>query len=293
MPNHHAQLSAGKKNDKEQVREAQRLLNDKFGAGLAVDGIFGPKTHAAVKNYQSANNLQVDGIIGPKTWASLLAGQDSREESDEPAISDTVTAAEKAYIDHAATAPRDFSFAGQGLLDQAKADYLNREAFSYDPTGDALYGQYRDQYIAGGQRAMEDTMGRAAALTGGYGNSYAQTVGQQTYQNYMQQLGDMVPELYQLAFEKYQKAGQELKDRYSLLQGQRDTAYGEYQDRLSRYDSEQADLYGKYQDALSRQQDAYDNLAKLISYGYNPTDRDLKNAGMTRGQANAIASNQN
>lgn len=293
MPNNHAQLSAGKTNDKEQVRKAQRLLNEKFGAGLAVDGIFGPKTHAAVKGYQSANNLQVDGIVGPKTWASLLAGQDSREEKDAPVVSDGVATAEKAYTDHAATAPGDFSFAGQALLDQAKADYLNREAFSYDPTVDGLYGQYRDQHIAGGQRAMEDTMGKAAALTGGYGNSYAQTVGQQAYQNYMQQLGEMVPELYQLAYEKYQRAGQDLQDRYNLLQGQRDAAYSDYQKQLSQYNSQQKDLYGKYQDALSQQQAAYGNLVKLISYGYNPTEQDLKNAGMTRRQANAIASNQN
>ena len=72
MPNNHAQLSAGKTNDKEQVRKAQRLLNEKFDAGLAVDGIFGPKTYAAVKGYQSANNLQVDGIVGPATLAKLI-----------------------------------------------------------------------------------------------------------------------------------------------------------------------------------------------------------------------------
>jgi peptidoglycan hydrolase-like protein with peptidoglycan-binding domain len=38
---------------------------------LAVDGIFGPKTRNAVKDYQNAHSLVVDGIVGPKTWHSL------------------------------------------------------------------------------------------------------------------------------------------------------------------------------------------------------------------------------
>ena len=57
----------------------------------------------------------------------------------------------------------------------------NREKFSYDINGDALYQQYKDQYVNLGQMAMKDTMGQAAALTGGYGSSYGQAVGQQQY----------------------------------------------------------------------------------------------------------------
>ena len=36
-----------------------------------LDGIFGPLTEAAVKNYQGDYGLQVDGIVGPKTWCAL------------------------------------------------------------------------------------------------------------------------------------------------------------------------------------------------------------------------------
>lgn len=49
------------------VKELQRLLG-----GIAVDGIFGPKTEAAVKAYQRQYKLVIDGIVGPKTWAALL-----------------------------------------------------------------------------------------------------------------------------------------------------------------------------------------------------------------------------
>ena len=54
------------------VRQIQTCLNNLINSGLAVDGIFGPLTHAAVVNYQRANGLAPDGIVGPLTWANLM-----------------------------------------------------------------------------------------------------------------------------------------------------------------------------------------------------------------------------
>ena len=100
---------------------------------------------------------------------------------------------------------------------QAALDaYKNRGKFSYDLNGDALYKQYKDQYVNQGKQAMMDAMGQASAMTGGYGNSYAQTVGQQTYQGYLQGLNDKIPELYQLAYDRHEQEGQDLLTRYGL-----------------------------------------------------------------------------
>lgn len=93
---------------------------------------------------------------------------------------------------------------------------LNRESFSYDTETDPLYKLYREQYINQGRLAMQDTMGQAAALTGGYGSSYSQAVGQQQYDAYLQKLNSVVPELYQLAYSRYQDEGDELKDQYNI-----------------------------------------------------------------------------
>ena len=102
-------------------------------------------------------------------------------------------------------------------LDDVTDKILNREKFSHNLNGDAFYNQYKDRFVQQGKMAMMDTMGQAAALTGGYGSSYAQQVGQQAYQGYLQGMNDMIPELYQLALDSYDREGAALTDKYNLL----------------------------------------------------------------------------
>jgi|GEM_PF-2890588 len=53
------------------VSELQVELNQLgYNAG-AVDGVYGPKTEAAVKKFQADNGLVVDAVVGPKTWSVL------------------------------------------------------------------------------------------------------------------------------------------------------------------------------------------------------------------------------
>lgn len=210
--------------------------------------------------------------------------------------------------------------------DQLKSLYdqiVNREKFSYDVNADALYQQYKDQYVTQGKMAMMDTMGQAAALTGGYGNSYAQNVGQQAYQGYLQQLNEVVPELYGMALDQYNQEGDAMMEQYAMLGDLQDTEYGRYQDALDRYwqdvsyqqqladdaydqgyenwynayqmgiDAENTAYereYQKEQDAYNRKQDSYEKLVSLItSTGYSPSAAELEAAGMSSAQAKSYA----
>jgi hypothetical protein len=56
-------------NPKDSVKELQRGLGIK---GNKVDGVFGPMTEAAVRQFQRTHGLVPDGIVGPKTWKKLL-----------------------------------------------------------------------------------------------------------------------------------------------------------------------------------------------------------------------------
>lgn len=240
------------------VTELQKLLNQN-GYTLDTDGIFGSNTLAAVKDYQQKNNLSVDGIVGSNTWGALTKANTSDTNTDtstegsapeiDPSLytpSDTVTQAETLLNQHLANKPGAYQSPWQDQLNDLYERISNREDFSYDLNGDLLYQQYKDQYATQGNMAMMDTMGQAAALTGGYGNSYAQSVGQQTYQGYLQQLNDRIPELYQLALSQYNAEGDEMYNQFALMSGLEEQEYGRYRDSVSDFYTELARLTDAY-----------------------------------------------
>lgn len=138
-------------------------------------------------------------------------------------------------------------------IDDLLEAVMSREKFSYDLDSDPLYDQYRKQAVREGDRAMRDAMGNAAALTGGYGSSYATTAGSQAYDYYLSQLNDRIPELERLAYSKYLQEGQDLYDQLAALQGMEDRAYDRYLGELDAWESDRAFDYGVWSDALDQQ----------------------------------------
>ena len=251
------------------VSELQELLNSVGDYNLAVDGSYGAKTLAAVKDYQAKNNLKVDGIVGTNTWGSLTSNASKSNANNTTTPTTTNTGSGNTFTTPAGNTYESFSYddftydpyqqsdivtqawdtVGQlqanapgAWSDPYKEQYMgylnqyeNRDPFSYDFNSDALYQQYKDQYIQQGQMAMMDTMGQAAAMTGGYGNSYAQTVGQQAYNQQLNQLNAIMPELYDRAYGIYQQEGQDLLNMYNAYLGLSNQSYNQYLGEVDNY----------------------------------------------------------
>lgn len=191
--------------------------------------------------------------------------------------------------------------------DQLKSLYdqiVNREKFRYNASEDPMWQNYLDQYTTKGKMAMMDTMGQAASLTGGYGSSYGQQVGQQTYQGYLQEANQAIPEFYGMALDAYTREGDAMNQQYGMLGDLRADEYSKYMDAVNQYwqdvnyqqglvDTAYERGYNEYiqsqQMGYDRQQDAYDKLSSLIAAGYSPTADELAAAGMTKAQADALA----
>lgn len=159
--------------------------------------------------------------------------------------------------------PGSYESQWDGELTELYNRIANRKPFSYDLGTDPVYQQYREQYQRQGRLAMQDTMGQAAALTGGYGSTYGEQVGQQAYNAYLQNLNDIVPDLYNAAYNRYRDEGTDLYNQYGLLSDRENQAYNRYRDTVNDYYSDLSDARSAYDSAYSRD---YNQWSDQLSY---------------------------
>lgn len=183
----------------------------------------------------------------------------------------------------------DYTSSYDAQIRELYGKIVNRPQFTYSPENDPVYGAYRERYVREGQYAMRDTMGQAASLTGGYGSSYAQAVGQQQYDAYLQKLGDALPQLYAQAYERYRAQGEQLNDRLDAAGKLAEAEYGRQRDKAA--DAKFAMQMQNEQETqrYDRQQSAYKNLYDIIlKTGYEPAEQELAEGGMSQAQAEAL-----
>ncbi len=157
-------------------------------------------------------------------------------------------------------------------IQQMIDDIMGRKAFTYDPAADPLYRQYADQYQRKGQLAMRDAMAQSAALTGGYGNSYAAQAGQQGYQRYLEEMNNIIPQLQEAAYRMYQDEGDTLRTNLGMLQSADQTDYGrhrdtvsDWQDELKYYSDKLADMSDREYQRFMQDTDAWESDRKYWS----------------------------
>ena len=278
----HTTLYQGITGQNVSVKQLQKALIDKgYGSLLGksgADGKFGSNTAAAVRKYQMDNNLSDDsyGTAGNQTWASLLGESYTKAKSAAESLVD-IDATKPAYADSAELAAAKEALTGYqnqkpGAYTSQYADDIkaaidainNRKDFSYDFSSDPLYQQYANQYQQQGRMAMMDTMGQAAALTGGYGSSYANAVGQQAYQQSLQQMQDILPELQQAAYSKYVDEEAQMQQKLSDYEGLEESDRNLHSADLNDYYNQLNALTGDVERKSSNDWDQF--MARLNSW---------------------------
>ena len=185
-----------------------------------------------------------------------------------------VVAAQQAMQQNLANKPQGYTSKYGAALDNILAQIQNPKEFKWSFDGDELFKYYADLYTQKGKQASMDAMGQAAALTGGYGNSYAQQVGQQAYDQYLLSLYDKGMDLRDRAYQQHQDELANNYNIYNTLSGQDQIDYNRYRDTYAdwenerdyltgRYDTERNFDYGTYRDSVSdwmNNRDYYTNL---------------------------------
>lgn len=130
---------------------------------------------------------------------------------------------------------------------------MNREKFSYDVDTDPLFQQALASAMNSGKQAMQDTIGQASALTGGYGSTYATSAGNQAYNSFIEDAYDNLPQYYEMSMKAYQMEGDEMYRQYSMLSTEDEK---EYNRNISAYDATYQHRNQIYNEAYSQFRDS-------------------------------------
>ena len=155
--------------------------------------------------------------------------------------------------------PQTFNSKYSAQLDNILNQIQQPKEFKYSFDGDELFKYYADLYTQKGKQAAADVQGQAAALTGGYGNSYGQQVGQQTYDQYLLSLYDKGMDMRDRAYKQYQDQQQALQDQYNMLAAADQTDYGRYRDTLGDWENERNYLTQQENEQYNRGYNEFQN----------------------------------
>lgn len=150
--------------------------------------------------------------------------------------------------DEAPTYENAFAQQQKDLLDRI----LNREDFAWSKETDPQWSSYKKSYLREGDRATANALAKASAASGGRPSSYAVNAATQAGDYYATKLNDMIPTLYQQAYERYlDEYNMKLKD-LNVVNQQEQLDYAKYLDRLGQFNTDRGFAYQNYADDYDR-----------------------------------------
>ena len=130
----------------------------------------------------------------------------------------------------------------QALLDAI----INRPDFSWSKETDPQWSSYKKSYLREGDRATANALGQAAAASGGRPSTAAVTAATQAGDYYATQLNDIIPTLYQQAYDQYlNEYNMSLQD-LNAVNNQEQLDYAKYLDQLGQYNTDRNFAYNQY-----------------------------------------------
>ena len=134
----------------------------------------------------------------------------------------------------------------QETLDELLGKVENYGPFSWSKEEDPAYSAYAKQYRREGQRATADAMAQAAALTGGQVSTAAATAASQAGDYYAGQLADVIPQLYENAYQRYLSDYSLLADQLGQVRQAEQLDYAKYLDELGQYNTDRNLSYDQW-----------------------------------------------
>ena len=153
----------------------------------------------------------------------------------------------------------------QALLDAI----INRPDFSWSKEDDPQWHSYRKSYLREGDRATADALGQAAAASGGRPSTAAVTAATQAGDYYAAQLNDIIPTLYQQAYDRYlNEYNMSLQD-LNAVNTQEQLDYAKYLDQLGQFNTDRNFAFNQYLSDFDILQDQLASLQGQDSVDYN------------------------
>lgn len=179
-----------------------------------------------------------------------------------------------------------FQYANENAYQKTLNEMLSQKPFEYDYQQDPTYQAMKKTYLREGQRTTEDVLSKVAAANGGAPSTSAVTAATQAGDYYGAQLTDRIPDLQQQAYQQYLNDASLKRNQLGAMDNDRQLQLQEHLNNISVLQQQLASLQTQEATEYSRMLAKYENLVNMMtSLGYQPTDAELAEAGMSAEQA--------